>query len=77
MYILTGVNKTSGQVRIYDTEDGSNEVGSIEQIVGNLQANGGLSIRGIRFYDQDAIYPPDAWEWTEYGAVIIPSEAHE
>lgn len=73
MLILTGVNGSAA--RVYDTDDGTNEMTDFLSLVARLKQGMNLKIYGLSLYDSKRMYPPDSKINPQLGIVVIPSEA--
>lgn len=74
MLILTAINPATGDIRVYDTDDGTNEVSHIS-IVYSALYNGEIKIKGLRLFEPGMTYPLDARCLMNFNVVVLPREA--
>lgn len=74
MLILTSINPATGAIKVFDTDDGTNELSHIS-LVYNALCNGNITIKGLRVFQQGVTYPLDARCLMPFNVVVLPSEA--
>lgn len=74
MLILTAINPVTGDMRVYDTDDGTNEVSNLVYVYNSLY-KGQIKIKGLEIYDMNKVYPLDARLISKFGVVVLPAEA--
>lgn len=74
MLILTAINPVTGDIRVYDTDDGTNEVSNLVYVYNSLY-KGQIKIKGLEIYDMNKVYPLDARLISKFGVVVLPAEA--
>ncbi len=74
MLILTSINPATGDIRVYDTDDNTNELSNINLIY-NALCTGSIQVKGLRVFQPGVTYPLDARCIMPFNVVVLPKEA--